>query len=393
MVSFLEEHTFLLLAIPFCIAFLAVSWIHPYLVKLAIEKNIVDNPNSRKLQRAPVPVLGGIAVFFGMFLGLGCLCFAFDSASLFLFFTLMALMLYTGTLDDVMGLSPSFRFFVEIAGVLFLIFAGSHSINDFHGLWGIEQIPVWVSTLLTVFAAVGIINSINLIDGVNGLSSGYCIMSSGIFAYYFYTTGDLTMTVMALVCVGALIPFFLHNVFGNTSRMFIGDGGTLLMGMVMSIFVTHVLESGSYNQQDVEQGIGLIPFTLSVLSIPVFDTLRVMSCRIARGRSPFKPDKTHLHHLFVEVGFSHPGTTFCILTLNALIVLVWWLLARIGTSVDVQLYVVVLMGFLFTFGLFFAVKALDKDGPTYRFLRRMAIVSHIERKGLYFWLQRIIDKV
>lgn len=392
-VSYLSEHIFLLLAIPFCVAFGAVCWIHPRLVKLALLKNIVDNPDSRKLQRTPVPILGGVAVFFGILLGVGCLCPFYDCTRLFLFFTLMALMLYTGTLDDIMGLSPRFRLIVEIVAVLFLLFVGNYGINNFHGLWGIFQIPLWVSVLLTVFASVGIINSINLIDGVNGLSSGFCVLACAIFACYFYYTGDITMMVLAVVCIGAIIPFFFHNVFGNTSRMFIGDGGTLLMGMVMSIFVMHILDSDTYNVQHVYKGMGLIPFTLAVLSIPVFDTLRVMSCRILRGTSPFMPDKTHLHHLFIEIGFSHPGTTFCILTFNSIVVLVWWLLYLNGISVEWQLYSVVLLGTIFTFGFYFGVKSLSPQSRIYRFLRRCAVMSHIERKGFYFELQKFADKI
>ena len=94
---------------------------------------------------------------------------------------------------------------------------------------------------LTVFATVGIINAINLVDGVNGLSSGYCIMACTIFGALFHLAGNEAMTILAVVSVGALIPFFLHNVFGKTSKMFIGDGGTLVMGTVMSVFVIAIL--------------------------------------------------------------------------------------------------------------------------------------------------------
>ena len=267
-----------------------------------------------------------------------------------------------------------------------------HAINDFHGLWGVHSIPMWAATLLTVFASVGIINAINLIDGVNGLSSGYCVLACSVFSIYFYMLGDLTMTVLGLVCIGALVPFFIHNVFGDTSRMFIGDGGTLVMGLVMSVFVTRVLEGSSGGDRFAEAGMGLIPFTLSVLSIPVFDTLRVMGSRIWRGRSPFRPDKTHLHHLFIDTGFSHPGTTFCILTLNTLVIAVWWMLYRLGASFELQLYAVVLLGLLSTFGLYVGVKRLPKKGRVYRFLRRLAVLSHVERKGLYYRIQRLVDK-
>lgn len=390
--TLLETHPILLLVIPFAVAFCAVCWIHPRLVRLALSKNIVDNPDSRKLQRRPVPVLGGAAVFFGLFLGLGCLSPFFDCARLFPVFTLMMLMLYTGTLDDIMGLSPLLRFVIEIASVLLLVFVGHHAINDFHGLWGLGPIPLWAATLLTVFASVGIINAINLIDGVNGLSSGYCVFASAVFSVYFCHVGDLTMAVLAFVCIGALLPFFVHNVFGASSRMFIGDGGTLVMGLVMSVFVTRVLEGSSGGGRFAAAGMGLIPFTLSVLSIPVFDTLRVMGSRIWRGRSPFRPDKTHLHHLFIDVGFSHAGTTFCILTLNTLVVAAWWLLCRFGASIDLQLYAVVMLGLLFTFGLYVGVKSLPKKSRAYRFLRVLAVLSHVERKGIYLRIQRLVDK-
>ena len=392
MKTLLESHSFLLYLIPFAVAFCAVWWIHPRLVRLALRKDIVDNPDSRKLQRTPVPVLGGTAVFFGISLGLGCLAPFLDCGRLFPVFALMVLMLYTGTLDDIMGLSPRLRFFIEIVAILLLVFVCHHAIADFHGLWGLHAIPLWVAVPLTVFASVGIINAINLIDGVNGLSSGYCVMASGVFTFYFCWSGDVTMGVLGLVCIGALLPFFVHNVFGESSRMFIGDGGTLVMGLVMSVFVTRVLEGGPVPPSRAFDGMGLIPFTLSVLSIPVFDTLRVMGSRIWRGRSPFRPDKTHLHHLFIEVGFSHPGTTFCILTLNSLVIVAWWALWRLGAPVDLQLYVVVGLGFLFTFGLYVWVKRLPRRGGVYRFLRCLAVWSHVERKGIYFRIQRLVDR-
>ena len=109
------------------------------------------------------------------------------------------------------------------------------------------------------------------------------------------------MTILAVVSVGALIPFFLHNVFGKSSKMFIGDGGTLVMGTVMSVFVIAILQSGSRVAAFVDPNVGLVPFTLAVLSVPVFDTLRVMSTRMLKGSSPFRPDKTHLHHMFIDM--------------------------------------------------------------------------------------------
>ena len=118
----------------FLIALFSVCWIHPRLVQIALEKNIVDNPNARKLQRKPIPVLGGIAVFFGSVIGLGCASISCDCSELFIVVVAMMIMLYTGTLDDILDLSPGLRFLIEIGTVLLLIFVGGYCLNDFHGL-------------------------------------------------------------------------------------------------------------------------------------------------------------------------------------------------------------------------------------------------------------------
>ena len=231
--------------IAFVIALLTVGWVHSKIVRIARMKNIVDNPNTRKLQRVPIPVLGGVAVFLGIISGIGCLGFFSDVSSLLIAVTAMVVMLYVGTMDDILNLSPNLRFLIETLVVLLVILVGGRSIDDFHGLWGIHEIPYGIAIPLTVFASVGIINAINLIDGVNGLSSGFCIMACLVFGTLFVLAGDTKMAILASAATGALIPFFLHNVFGKTSRMFIGDGGTLMMGIVMSVFVINTLSHDS----------------------------------------------------------------------------------------------------------------------------------------------------
>ena len=379
--------------IPFFIALFLVGWIHPKLVKIALLKNIVDNPDARKLQRTPVPVLGGVAVFFGVVIAIGCMSSVVDCSGLPV--VIMAMMaLYTGTMDDILSLSPGLRFVIEIVVVLLLIFVGGYCIDDFHGLWNIGRFSYWCAVPLTVVAAVGIINAINLVDGVNGLSSGYCIMACLIFGTLFFLAGEAPMTILAAVSVGALIPFFLHNVFGKTSKMFIGDGGTLVMGVVMSVFVIAILQNGSRVAAYVNPNVGLVPFTLAVLSVPVFDTLRVMSTRILKGTSPFRPDKTHLHHMFIDLGCSHVATTLAILGVNMFVVLCWWALEASGFSIAVQLYAVIAVSLLVTSGLYhFMQWHICRDTRFMRAMRRLGYKTHISRTGIFFWLQQVMDKV
>lgn len=382
------------LLIPFIIAFCATLWIHPKILKIAILKNIVDNPDARKLQREPVPVLGGIAVFFGIVVGLCSSQMAFFSPGIFVLMAAMIIMLYTGTIDDVLDLSPGIRFLIEIAVVAFIMLVNNSGINHFWGLWGIDFIPTIIAAPLTIFAAVGIINAINLIDGVNGLSSGFCFMASVMFAIMLYLSGNTHMTILAVSAAGAIIPFFLHNVFGNSTKMFIGDGGTLVIGTMMSMFVVSILKGTSLSADLASAGVGLIPFTLAVLAVPVFDTLRVMTSRILRKQSPFHPDKTHLHHLFLELGFSHIGTTVSILSLNFFIILAWFVAYRMGVSIDTQLYIVLVLSILITFVFYkYAQVQIKHNTKALKVLRGIGSILHIEKKGIWAWAQKIIDRL
>jgi UDP-N-acetylmuramyl pentapeptide phosphotransferase/UDP-N-acetylglucosamine-1-phosphate transferase len=380
--------------VPALLAFLGTLWVHPKVLKIAIMKNLVDNPDARKLQRNPVPVMGGVAVFFGILIGICSSKFMFNLPDIFLFISAMLIMLYVGTIDDILYLSARIRFFVEILIIIWLMYANGTSIDSFWGLWGIDTIPAWISWPLTVFAAVGIINAINLIDGVNGLSSGFCFIASILFSIIFYRTGNIAMTTLAISAAGAIVPFFLHNVFGNSTKMFIGDGGTLVIGTMMSIFVIYILHSGSSCSTYAEDGLGLIPLTLSILSIPIFDTLRVMSMRILRGTSPFLPDRTHLHHIFIELGFSHVGTTISILTLNSIIVAAWFASYKSGASVDVQLYIVMALSISVTFVFYrFASVQIRKNGRWLNTLKAIGKKMNFEKKGFWLTVQKLVDKI
>lgn len=384
---------YLYYSVLFVVSLCATWWIFKKVLNIAKLKNIVDNPDARKLQRVPVPVLGGIAVFFGMIVAFATAGVIYNVSDMFAMICVMSIMLYVGTMDDIIGLTPKTRFLVEILVVLLLIYCNDYSINNFHGLWGIYEIPDWIAVPLTVFACVGIINAINLIDGVNGLSSGYCIMACLVFGSTFLWAGDVNRATLAIISVGALIPFFCHNVFGKASKMFIGDGGTLLMGTVMSAFVINALKSDSLLASVTPDNMGVIPFTLAVLVIPVFDTLRVMSARIIRGTSPFNPDKTHLHHLLFDLHFSHVGTTGTELLANLLVIASWFVSYKLGASIDLQLYIVILMGLLITFAFYrFARTQERKQTKTYHLLRKIGDWTHVGHTRWFEGFRDFLDK-
>jgi UDP-N-acetylmuramyl pentapeptide phosphotransferase/UDP-N-acetylglucosamine-1-phosphate transferase len=379
-------------SVAFITALLVVVLMHPQVVKFAIKRNIVDNPDARKLQRSPVPVMGGVAVFFGLISGLCVASIFMNISQLLPIFVAMSVMLCVGVADDVANLSARLRFLIEIAVALMVMFWTGGSLNDFQGLWGINEVSLWISVPLTIISVVGIINALNLVDGVDGLSSGYCILASVGFFTLFYKVDDYPMLLLSALSIGALLPFFFHNVFGHKTKMFIGDGGSLMMGVIMSAYVLEAISTGGPSEVFVESGLGLVAFTLAVMCVPVFDTLRVMLMRIIRGVSPFSPDKTHLHHLFIELGFSHVGTTISELLLNLIVVMVWYATYQLGGSIDLQFYVVVGTGLLLTAGFYKTMRiSMKHDWPLHKFMQRVGACTHLESNKGWRAIQKFVD--
>ena len=377
---------------------LAVCWIFFKILKIAKEKNLVDNPDARKLQKTPVPLVGGIAVFFGVVFGvlfgvsLFFLCGQylecpdFSMARLLPIVLAMSIMLYAGAIDDILGLPPMARFIIEILVVLGVVFSTGTCVDSLHGLWGMSAFPWWFAVPLTVFAGVGIINSVNMVDGVNGLSSGLCAVCSFLFGAVFVSVGDYANALLAFVMSAALLPFLVHNVFGNTSRMFIGDAGTMVMGMLMAWFVISALHNATPLLPYADDCC-IVALVLAVLSVPVSDTLRVMTMRILRGRSPFSPDRTHLHHAFVAIGVSHSITALSEICINLFVVLAWYLSVVLGAPKQCQLYVVVLVAAFLVWGTYFFLEhERSSNSRKARWLRNFSPKTHF---GSREWWQRI----
>ena len=378
--------------VPSLAALVAVCWFQPHILNVAKEKNIVDNPNARKLQRIPIPVMGGVVVVFGILVGIMTSSLFDNFNNMLAVIAAVLVIMLVGLVDDIRGLSPRIRFVIEILLVLYLVYVTGNQIDNFHGLWGVEILPQWIAVPLTVFACVGIINAINLIDGVDGYSSGYCIMASFYFGYSFFKLGNIKMVALAAIIIASLLPFFFCNVFGKHSKMFIGDAGTLSMGILISTFVRNML-TVSTETVHIADNLGLIPLSLAIMCVPIFDTLRVMSARILRGTSPFHPDKTHLHHAFIDLGFSHIGTTFSILCLNTLVVICWLITYRQGVSIDIQLYIIIALSVLITFGLYaFVQYHIKHDTRTLKVLKVIGRSTHIERKGIWSIMQKWFDR-
>lgn len=374
----------------------------PLALGFAKKHGIVDNPNARKLQRVPVPVFGGVVVYSGILTGGLVLMAVMPNTTLMWGLLGMTVMMVIGTWDDIKGLSVTIRFLIEILLVLGFIFLTGVYVDDMHGLFGIHGLDPWIGIPLSVFAGVGIINAVNLIDGVDGYSSGYGMMACACFAIAFWSSWSPVMVCMSMVIIGALLPFFMHNVFGVKSKMFIGDGGSLMLGMVVMMMTFYSMSSiGSLDGMEMNN-ICIPAFVLAVCCIPVFDTLRVMTMRILRGKSPFSPDKTHLHHLFIDMGFSHLGAALFILFINLMVVLAWLLTWKMDWSINAQFFTVVVLGMLVTFGFYKFMKVqqngghVDEEGypegsPLWYAMCKVGNWTHREKKRSWAIMRELMD--
>lgn len=380
----------------FCCAFLsllAVQWVFYRILKIAKIKHLEDNPDARKLQKTPTPVLGGIAVFFGLIVGLILAACLFPEVKTLLPVLLACMvMLYIGSIDDVLGVSAGLRAFVEALTIVGLIYGSGMCIDSFHGLWGINSFSWYWGVPLTVFVGVGLINAFNMIDGVNGLSSTLCIVCSCLLGMIFYKMADPADAALAFCFAGSLVTFSLHNIFGRKSCMFIGDGGTMVMGLLVSWFVIRIMShQGLANNQMDAMGMNVIALLLSVVSVPVFDTLRVMFMRIIHKKSPFAPDKTHLHHMFIALGFSHIFTTLCEVLLGVVVTFIWYLSYKLGVNVEWQLYIALLAAIIFIGGTTAVLLYCTSHEELKKRIYAKASLSHPKDTKWWYHVRELLD--
>ena len=387
-------------------ALMAVRWIYFRILAIAKKKNVVDNPNARKLQKQPVPVMGGIAVFFGVLAGLlvGTSVYALPfllshepvdlpSSSLLSVLAAMGIMLYMGAIDDMIGLSAVKRLLIEMGVVLGLIMSSGGCIDTFRGMWGVGALSWWLAVPLTVFAGVGIINSINMIDGVNGLSSGICMTCSILFGVAFIRIMDWGNAVLAFSMAAALLPFFIHNVFGSKSRMFIGDAGTMVMGILMTWFTISTLRAPAMTEYYTPVvRTNMVAMCLAILSVPVFDTLRVMIMRMLKGCSPFKADMTHLHHAFIQIGVSHSITALIEILIDGVVFGVWGVCVLLRVSLDWQLYIVLMAAMLMVWGTYFFLHYHTvHETALWQRMTQMSRKTHLGHTAWWLRFQAFLD--
>lgn len=305
----------------------------PSLIKVAKMKHLVDEPgDQRKLHRRSIPTLGGILIFAGTILGFSiwfpsknpyALGMVYDALSaLHEFKYLVACMLilfFLGLKDDIIGVSPNKKLLVHLFVGSILVFLADIRITDFGGILGIKAVPDIVSYFFSVFVYVVIVNAINLIDGVDGLAGGVGFIAGVTFAYWFYQTGDLPMALLASGLSGALLGFLIFNF--NPARIFMGDSGSLTIGVVLYVLAAQLIEFPIDRLPKVLNGVSKPVVAMAILGYPLVDTIRVFIIRTLKGKSPFSADRNHIHHRLLDLGLDHKKTVLVIYIYSLVLIL------------------------------------------------------------------------
>ena len=329
------------LIIAFIISLILELIVIPRLLIISYKKKLFDEPGGRKVHNSLIPRLGG-ATFMPIILFAVCITVTillyFDPTieilqipeigikQIFLefafLFSSLILLYFIGVKDDLIGASYRTKFLIQVLCGIFLVMSGIW-VNNFNGLLGFNTISPWFGYPFTVLIVVFIINAINLIDGIDGLASGLSIIAFAILSFGFYQKGYLPFAILAMSALGCLCAFFYYNVFGrgktHKKRIFMGDTGSLAIGMLLSYLLirytmTIIPETGVIIQFPNP----LIMF--SIIIIPCFDAVSVAIGRIRRGLNPFKPDRSHLHHKFMRIGFSSHSSLIIILSMSVIFI-------------------------------------------------------------------------
>lgn len=312
--SYFYNYKFALLS--FVTAFVITLLVIPPIISFVKRYGLYDMPNARKEHRAPVPTLGGIAIVAGMMLSL-LLWFPFrNEMGQVSFFLAITVLCGLGVMDDLKDLSARYKFIIQI-GLASLIALSGIRIYSFDGLFGLYEISVVSQYTLTVLAIVGITNAFNLIDGIDGLAGGLGFMSLLTVGIFLTATGDNNTALVAFALAGGILAFLYFNF--NPARIFMGDTGSLVLGFVIAVLCIRLLQVNTLGSDRILQRAPV--FVMGIVFVPAFDTLRVFALRIWKGQSPFVADRTHIHHLLTDAGFSHGFAVRVICLLHAFILI------------------------------------------------------------------------
>ncbi|AMS27351.1 hypothetical protein AEM51_10305 [Bacteroidetes bacterium UKL13-3] len=309
----------------FLTSLLVVIFGIPSVITVAKQKGLFDKPDHRKLHVNKVPRLGGLAIIAGFSIAVSIWGIPTEIASRLQYLQAALIVLFfSGLKDDIVVLTPIKKLMSQLLAAALVVVGEDIRITSFYGLFGVTELNIWVSYILSVFTIVVITNAFNLIDGIDGLAGGLGFIISITFGLWFNLIDQVGWSIISFSLAGALIGFLVFNF--NPAKIFMGDAGSLCTGFLLSIMAVQFIE---FNRPEVQNyyKITTAPvIAIAILVIPLFDTFRVFTIRLLKKKSPFSADRNHLHHMLLKTGLGHKEVSLVLYIVNIIFVLIAFLL-------------------------------------------------------------------
>ena len=295
-------------------SFMMTYFAIPKVIFFAQRFRLADVAGERSSHEGSIPIFGGIAIFSGIICSL---LFWSELANIQFIITSLVIVFFVGVLDDLLGLTVYKKLIGQIIAILIVIYLEEIQIDSMHGVLGVYELPDIFATIFTVFVVVVITNAVNLIDGVDGLACGIGLISSFCFGVVSLLMNQLDMAIISFSLIGALLAFLKYNF--HPARIFMGDTGSLVLGMTLSILAINTIKYGLVTETISLPNIGPL-LAIVFLAIPLFDSLRVFIVRTSKGEGPLTAGRDHIHHALLELGFSHIKTALILYFTSLLLI-------------------------------------------------------------------------
>lgn len=320
----------------------------PIILRISKKKHLMDIPGDRSSHDRQIPNLGGVALFYSI--GICTPIFAYELFESYKFlFPVLVLLLYVGVVDDIVEIKPYNKLITQIIVAVLMVFGSDVRIKDLFGLFGINELPYIVSTFLSVFTFIIMINAFNLIDGIDGLAGIFSIIACVFFGMSYYRLGEVNypMVILCITIVGALLSFLYYNLSNDKSKkIFMGDTGSMSIGFLLVFTAFYFIDIFTVKYKNgVHYHLSTAPvIAFAILIVPIIDTLSVIIIRLLNGKSPLEADKNHIHHKLLDLGLTHKTATFYIVLYYIFIIFITYLLRHL--NINILFLVVLSLGFL-----------------------------------------------
>ncbi|SDL78080.1 glycosyltransferase family 4 protein [Chryseobacterium taihuense] len=328
------------------LAFILSMCVIPLMRMIAQKIQLVDVPNARKVHQTAIPLIGGLVIGIVVFL---LLWISEDKSwkDILPIIITSYIMLFVGTLDDKTDIRAIYKLGIQIC-VSIIIATSGIRITTLYGLFGIHEMNVYFQYILTVLIITTAVNAYNLIDGIDGLAGSVAGVGFALFFIIALVEGNFGLARIGLLFVGSIAAFLRYN-FSLKNKIFLGNSGSLFLGYLLICLGIYITKFDR-GQEEFPYGIFFILF---VFTIPVIDSVRVYADRISRGKSPFKADKSHIHHHLLQLGLSHKRITLTFVLLNIVTFIVQYVFFP-----NYSIYTTLISFFVFIF-IFKIIKVLN----------------------------------